>query len=1084
MNKFLLAHIFLLCFIPLLSLSQTPRADSLKRVLGDAHGDTMHVNMLGELAYIMRSLKPDSALFVGHQSYELAKEIHFDEKIDNILRVLGIIHYYANRTDSALWYFEKAEKLAEELNDQMTLASVVMNQATLYKTLKKSDKALEAYERALAIEKKRGNREGEAAAVNNIGTIFLDQKKYDMAELYFLKGLDIHKKLGVKPTIIFILANLGLTATFQDDLEKSIYYYEQALEYTREIQDKDKESQVLIKMALAYRMNGQFARSLDYYLYNLQLSEGMNSDGKVNNALRLLANLYEESGNLDMAETYFRRAIEVSEKIEDVRVLAYNLAGLGTINMKQERFRNALSYFHQALEIQEKTATSDRRVTASIFQKTGSCYLNLGQLDSATFFLNKAQIICESYRAENIHIETLLTLAQISEKKGKIEQAISQAEEGLSIASTAGSKNLYSQAAKTLYQLYKKKDNSPKSLAYLELHKNLQDSLFNKENTRALAQMEARHKFEREKQQLSFEQEQKLNEEKNAQKAIWIALIVAILVILAFAWYYYQKQKANKLLMDLHTEVSEQKRKLEEMDILKSHFFTNISHEFRTPLTVIGGMVDQIKSEPKKWTDKGLNLIQRNNTQLLDLVNQILDLRKLESGSLSLNKKQGNIVFYLSYIFESFQSLAESKDIDLHFLCEMEELWMDFDREKLLRVISNLLSNAIKFSPEGGNIYLMVDKSTDPDQPTKEYLKLSIKDTGLGIPEDKLPYIFDRFYQVYTSSSRKGEGTGIGLALTKELVVLMEGDINVESRQNKGSTFSLRIPISQEAIIQEITEEEIQLNLPVRPKLETTDSGRNPTSPLQAIKLLLIEDNDDVVTYLESLLEDSYQLLIARDGKVGIEMAVQEVPDLIISDIMMPIKDGYEVCASLKEDERTSHIPIVLLTAKADDESKLKGLRRGADAYLTKPFNKEELLIRLEQLQKLRQKLQNRYLNLEAPETSEEAETKQEDAFILKVRAVIEENMQNPNLGVDLLCESLGLSRTQLYMKVKALTNRSATQYIRAIRLFKAKALLQGSDQPVSQIAYEVGFSDPSYFSRAFSKEFGFPPKNLTKKKL
>ncbi|MEM8888686.1 MAG: tetratricopeptide repeat protein [Bacteroidota bacterium] len=948
MNKLFRIHIFFLCFIPLLSFSQTPRADSLKRVLGDAQGDTMHVNMLGELAYIMRSVKPDTALFLGHQSYELAREIRFDEKIDNILRVLGIIHYYANRTDSALWYFEKAEKLAEELNDQMTLASVVMNQATLYKTLKNSDKALEAYQRALAIEKNRGNREGEAAAVNNIGTIFLDQKKYEKAELYFLKALEVHKELGAKPTIVFILVNLGLTATFQDDLEKSIYYYEQALELSRELQDIEKESRVIIKIGLAYKLNGQFAQSLEYYLYNLQLSEKMNSDGKVCSALKLLARLYEENDNLDMAETYFRRAIEISEKIKDVRVLASNLSDLGTINLKQEKFRNSLSYLQQALEIQEKTASSDQRLTAGILQKIGSCYLNLDQLDSATFFLDKAHIICENYRAEDTHIETLISLAQISERKGDIELAISHAEEGLSIASLAGLKNLHSQTAETLYRLYKEKDNSPKALVYLELHKSLQDSLFNKENTRALVQMEARHKFEKEKQQLSFEQEQKLNQEKNAQKVIWFALFIAILVIVAFAWYYYQKQKANKLLVGLNTEVNEQKRKLEEMDILKSRFFTNISHEFRTPLTVIGGMVDQIKSEPKKWTDKGLNLIQRNNTQLLDLVNQILDLRKLESGSLSLNKKQGDIVFYLSYVFESFQSLAESKDIDLHFLCEMEELWMDFDREKMLRIISNLLSNAVKFTPEGGNIYLMLDKSTDANQPAKEYLKLSIKDTGLGIPEDKLPYIFDRFYQVDTSSSRKGEGTGIGLALTKELVTLMEGEIKAESRLNKGSTFSLRIPISQEESIETLSETDIQVNLPIRPKLDATAAKSNTASPLNPIKLLLIEDNADVVTYLESLLEDSYKLLIARDGKEGIELAVQEVPDLIISDIMMPIKDGYEVCATLKEDERTSHIPIVLLTAKADDDSKLTGLTRGADAYLTKPFNKKELLIRLE----------------------------------------------------------------------------------------------------------------------------------------
>ena len=401
--------------------------------------------------------------------------------------------------------------------------------------------------------------------------------------------------------------------------------------------------------------------------------------------------------------------------------------------------------------------------------------------------------------------------------------------------------------------------------------------------------------------------------------------------------------ETKKQLTETHKAlaVSEaQAQKLREIDQLKSRFFANISHEFRTPLTIIGGMVAQIRKEPKRWLEKGLELIQRNNHQLLDLVNQILDLRKLESGTMNLDMIQGDIVFYLRYIMESFHSLAERKGIALHFLSEFEQLQMDFDREKMLRVISNIMSNAIKFTPQEGNVYMLLsiqqwEESSENtiipnDQLSKDCLFLIIKDTGSGIPPEKLPYIFDRFYQVDDSNTRQGEGTGIGLALTKELVKLMGGDITAISEINKGSIFKLRLPINQNAPIE-------TSNNPVDTPLIPSSSSLEivPTKALDlAHKLLIIEDNSDIVTYLESILAGHYHIIIARDGNEGIKKAIEEVPDLIISDIMMPYKNGFEVCRILKQDQITSHIPIVLLTAKVEIDSRLDGLRRGADAYL------------------------------------------------------------------------------------------------------------------------------------------------------
>ncbi len=547
-------------------------------------------------------------------------------------------------------------------------------------------------------------------------------------------------------------------------------------------------------------------------------------------------------------------------------------------------------------------------------------------------------------------------------------------------------------------------------------------------------------------------------------------------------------------------------RRLWDLDLVKTRLYTDLTHEFRTPLTVISGIADQVLHHPSiELLKVGLHMIRRNSEQLLRLINQMLELSKLESGRMLAKMIHDNILGYLKYLTESFHSFAEFKEIRLHLLTDLDELYMDFDPEKVQAIFSNLLSNAIKFTPAGGNVYIKVDKAEMAGEGS--YLELRIKDTGQGIASENLPYIFDRFYQVDSSSTRQGEGTGIGLALTRELVQLMEGTIRVSSQEGKGTEFILKLPIREVAPKGNVADmaKELMRISPDQVEASTTfvEEENNSKLPLA----LLIENNEDVLSYLAHCLRGKYQLHFARNGVEGIQKAIESVPDIIISDVMMPGKDGFEVVQTLKNDQRTSHIPIILLTAKADIESKLEGLERGADAYLSKPFEQQELEVRLRKLIELRQKLQQHFLeSLQiqvaeySPETArgeveispdtESGKFKKfrnqimplaqslDHAFVLKVRKVIEANMTDSGFDVEKLCHEIALSHSQVHRKLSALTGLSATHFIRHVRLVKAKELLKRPWLTISSIAHDSGFTDPAYFSRVFKKEFGHSPQD------
>ncbi|UCF64435.1 MAG: response regulator, partial [bacterium] len=464
-----------------------------------------------------------------------------------------------------------------------------------------------------------------------------------------------------------------------------------------------------------------------------------------------------------------------------------------------------------------------------------------------------------------------------------------------------------------------------------------------------------------------------------------------------------------------------------------------------------------------------------------------------ESGRMVLRASSTNITQYLKGIIQSFESLAERKKITLKFNINEKLIIGYVDRDKLEKIVTNLLSNAFKFTPEGGKI--CVDFSPTPlsiPPPGKRGktggVEIHISNTGSGIPSDQLDKIFDRFYQANDSYSKDSEGSGIGLALTKELVEAHHGEIGVESELNKGTTFTVWLPIEKEHFkpeeIVDIFGEEVTSLSPPLPRGEERGGETIETIPLKksavadksAPLLLIIEDNPDVTRYISSFLEKEYRIITAENGKAGLKKTLDKSPDLIISDVMMPEMDGFQFCRQLKSDQCTSHIPFILLTARADMESKLEGLEFGADDYVTKPFDAKELSVRSKNLLEQRRRLQEHFERKVEFQPSEITVNSMDEKFMQRAIALIERHMDDTEFSAEQFSREIGMSRRHLNRKLHSLTNYPARDFIRTIRLKRAAQLLQKNSDPVTQIAYQVGFSNPSYFTECFKSQFGMSP--------
>jgi signal transduction histidine kinase/ligand-binding sensor domain-containing protein/DNA-binding response OmpR family regulator len=569
-------------------------------------------------------------------------------------------------------------------------------------------------------------------------------------------------------------------------------------------------------------------------------------------------------------------------------------------------------------------------------------------------------------------------------------------------------------------------------------------------------------------------------------KTWWAYLFYLILVFIGLYVVYNYIEAKNKRRTHLEMERLES-RKLHEMDQMKLRFFSNISHEFRTPLTLILGPLEKLLSANAE--DKPINqkvqfqLMYRSAKRLLRLINQLLDFHKLETGNMQLRASEGDVIKFIKGIMASFTSFAEKSKIRFTFASNNDSIKLWFDADKLEKIVYNLLSNAFKFTPENGHISITVNYIADAEK-DKEFVEISVKDTGIGIPAKDIPNIFRRFYQAENSQSQKQESSGIGLALTKDLVDLHKGEILAISEPNKGAQFIVKLPIGnahlkEDEIIKGFIEHESDQMDIYTPDPEIQEDKRSKEGAKNKELILLVEDNADLRAYMNDNLSDRFRLIEAVDGQDGWQKALEHFPDLIISDVMMPVMDGLELCNKLKSDEKTSHIPVILLTARSSDDFMIQGLKTGADDYISKPFNLNVLLARIDNIIESRKKLRDRFNTELRIEPRDITITTTDEKFLQKAMDVVEANLSNPEFDVEVFGSQMGVSRMQLYRKLMALTSQSGNQFIRTMRLKRAAQIMEKDSLSVTEVMYKVGFNNRSYFTSCFQEQFGIAPKDF-----
>tara|TARA_R110002049_G_scaffold308770_1_gene514007 strand:+ start:21473 stop:25357 length:3885 start_codon:yes stop_codon:yes gene_type:complete len=549
-----------------------------------------------------------------------------------------------------------------------------------------------------------------------------------------------------------------------------------------------------------------------------------------------------------------------------------------------------------------------------------------------------------------------------------------------------------------------------------------------------------------------------------------IIIYVLLFAILSYAIYYYLKWRWH-MKMQLQFKNEETKR-LKKLNKFKTRLYTNLSHEFRTPLTLITGPIENQLQNPNLSNEdkKELTLVQRNSKRLLNLVNQLLDLSKLESGNLTLSVNKGDIILLLKQILVAFEFKAKEKNITYSYNIQpVNDAW--FDPDVVEKIVSNLLSNAVKYTPEHGKIHF---ESTEQNG----QLVITFINNGNTIADSEISKLFQRYYQ----NNKSTDGVGIGLSLVKELCILSHGNIVAHTMNDDDIQFTVTLPMERSFFnTSEITEDMSVIetvNLPISEVENIIDSETENTKdkPL----LLIVEDDNDIRLFVKSIFQKEYHIKEASNGEQGIKNAVKHIPDIIISDVMMPKKNGIELCTTLKHDERTSHIPIILLTAKSGDKNEIKGLKTGADDYILKPFNSKKLKIRVQKLIELRQKLQKLYSN--TFELNDLVTTSTDQQFFNKLKNALDQNITNPEMNAQDLSKAMLMSRMQLHRKLKALTGLTTTEFIRMERLKLAKMLLKENHSTISEIAYQVGFNTPSYFIKCFKEIYNCTPTEYVSK--
>jgi signal transduction histidine kinase/DNA-binding response OmpR family regulator len=855
------------------------------------------------------------------------------------------------------------------------------------------------------------------------------------------------------------------------DPDTAIYYAIESYELADRLQDKSGKARSLYFSGVIYRKLGLLSSAIDNLNASLDLYEALQDSLGLATVYNAFGNLWLNEDN-DQAQEYFKKSLALFQAMGNDTYIPHIYLNLGSTYDGKKEYAQAQQYYFLALEIMQEAGDSSRTMIAALLN-IGENYEYASDLENAFKYYIAGLNLSKDLGNNPRLVDSYIHLGRYYNIIDDFDMSIAYLDSAMTIAREQSFLAEIRDNAELLADSYKKKGDYKSALYYAELYSVISDSIKRMEANALLRSYALEREYNREIQQ----KESDLQRVKLLRNFAVIALLLVVISLFYMYRNYRMKNKANALLA--------------EVDELKTRMFSNISHELRTPLTLILDPIQQMLDDEQmqRPSARTLKLMERNVNKLLALINQLLDLSKLDSGKLKIELVQGDVIRHLRIIALSFTSLADKKNIHYSVKFPDEELISYFDADKLDKVLTNLVGNAIKYTDEGGSISVnvMVDKDDSHKRKSDERgesIQIEVRDTGRGIPEEELSRIFDRFYQVRGKDEPESVGTGIGLSLTKELVDLMHGDIMVESKVNLGTRFYLSIPLGTSHLGASdyiIVEEPEASEKSYQERLESDSRKEQPSHVGDDRQIILtVEDNEDIRIHIINNLAE-YNVMEAADGAAGLQIATEQLPDLVITDLMMPKMDGVELCNKLKTDERTSHIPVIMLTAKTSVEDRIEGLETGADDYLTKPFNVKELRVRVKNLIRQRQKLRERFRKELMLEPREIAVTSVDERFINQSLEIIEKNMSEQDFSVEQLGSELAMSRMQLFRKIKALTDQSPSEYIRTIRLKRAAHLIKSNFGNLAQITYEVGFNHPSYFAKCFRELYGVAPSEYGK---
>ncbi|NIJ54743.1 tetratricopeptide repeat protein [Dyadobacter arcticus] len=877
--------------------------------------------------------------------------------------------------------------------------------------------------------------------------------------------------------------------------QQALMHFEKALKFYQLVGRKLGLAVIYRSIAMVNQDMGNFAKSMEYYLKSIRIGEEIQNQEIIGNTFQTIGLLMLDQKKYDDALCYLFQALSIHQKLKDDRSKAITLNAIGLVCQERRQYARALHYLNRSLRLSDSLDLPQIRVTS--YNSLGAVLFFQKRYDHAFGYYEKALNLAAPQSYQKPMSIAMDGMADVYLKKNNTAEAIYYYQKSLEIAEAAELIKQKIEAHEGLMTAYATSGDYQRAYLHQSNVLSLKDSTFTKENDNKIAQLEASYEVEKKQAEIVLLHKDQ-QQAKLVRNAILAGLLASLVIIGLVVNRQRLKNRQNRLLFAKSEEITgkniqleQQAKQLQKLSQVKSNFFANISHEFRTPLTLILAPMEKLLTgNLESGQAKGYyQLIDRNARQLLHLINQLLDYSKLEAGSLKVKLIRGDVNQRMKATTFAFFSLAESKQIHLHFRSEFKSIQALFDPDLLDKILNNLLSNAFKFTPPEGHVTVSVallntpDAAQSPARQTNRSLEITVRDTGIGIQEKQLDQIFDRFFQVEGTQVVEQQGTGIGLALVKELVNLHNGTISVKSEVGQGTRFAVHLPLAEcsfeikQLVDQPKTESSFgwfkeQANghfaLPVLP-LHVEQNNQKPL-------MLMVEDNAEVREFIGRSFLENFRVIEASDGVEGLKIAQKEIPDIIITDRMMPLIDGVEFCRQLKNDERTSHIPLIMLTAKASETSKIEGLKIGADDYILKPFNLLELKIRVENLIEQRKQLRERFTREVRLQPKDIAISSADEVFFQRAIRVIEEHMADTDFSVETFVSKVGMSRVQVHRKLKALTNQSTSEFIRSIRLKRAASLLEQHYGSIADVMYEVGFNNVSYFASNFKKMYGVNP--------